>query len=85
MGANMRVLSGFGCFICGSLAVLLCAAPANPDRHLKAALARMDAMAAFAYSGAALERNISRFDSIARLGTGDLGSSGAKFQVPPFP
>jgi type II secretory pathway component PulM len=52
----MRVLSGFGCFICGSLAVLLCAAPANPDRHLKAALARMDAMAAFAYSDAALAR-----------------------------
>ena len=56
MGTNMRVLSGFGCFICGSLAVLLCAAPANPDRHLKAALARMDAMAAFAYSDAALAR-----------------------------
>jgi hypothetical protein len=56
MGTNMRVLSGFGCFICGSLAVLLCAAPANPDRHLKAALARMDAMAAFVYSDAALAR-----------------------------
>jgi hypothetical protein len=56
MGANMRVLSGFGCFICASLAVLFCAAPANPDRHLKVALARMDAMAAFAYSDAAVAR-----------------------------
>jgi hypothetical protein len=52
----MRVLSGFSCFICGSLAVLFAAAPANPDRHLKAALARMDAMAAFAYSEAGLAR-----------------------------
>src|SRR5215471_16217777 len=41
MGANMRLLSGFGCFVCGSLAVLLCAAPANQDRHVNAALARM--------------------------------------------
>src|SRR6266403_853000 len=54
MGANMRVLSGFGCFLCGSLAVLLCAAPANPDRQVKAALARMDAKAALAHSDAAL-------------------------------
>ena len=50
----MRLVSGFGCFVCGSLAVLLAAAPANPDRHLKAAVARMDAMAAFAHSDAAL-------------------------------
>ena len=56
MGQDMRVLSGFSCFICGSLAVLLAAAPANPDRHLKAAVARMDAMAAFAYSEAGLAR-----------------------------
>src|SRR5437870_4030289 len=54
MGANMRLLSGFGCFVCGSLAVLLCAAPANPDRHVNAALARMDAIAALAHSDAAL-------------------------------
>ena len=47
-------LSGFGCFVCGSLAVLLCAAPANPDRHVNAALARMDAIAALAHSDAAL-------------------------------
>jgi hypothetical protein len=50
----MRLLSGFGCFVCGSLAVLLCAAPANPDRHVNAALARMDAIAALAHSDAAL-------------------------------
>ena len=50
----MRLVSGFGCFVCGSLAVLLCAAPASPDRHVKAALAPLDAIAAFAHSDAAL-------------------------------
>jgi hypothetical protein len=50
----MRLFNGFGCFLCGSLAVLLCAAPANPDRHVKAALAPLDAMAARAHSDAAL-------------------------------
>src|SRR5258705_8571056 len=53
MGANMRLISGFGCFVCGSLA-LLWIAPANPDRHVKAALAPLDAIAALAYSDAAL-------------------------------
>jgi len=50
----MRLLNGFGCFLCGSLAVLLCAAPANPDRQVKAALAPIDAIAAFAHSDVAL-------------------------------
>ena len=50
----MRLINGFGCFVCGSLAVLLCAAPANPDRHVKAALAPLDAIAARAHSDAAL-------------------------------
>ena len=50
----MRLVSGFGCFVCGSLAVLLCVAPTNPDRHVNAALARMDAIAALAHSDAAL-------------------------------
>ena len=50
----MRLFNGFGGFLCGSLAVLLCAAPANPDRQLKAALAPMDAIAAFAHSDVAL-------------------------------
>src|SRR5262249_22723912 len=54
MGANMRLFNGFGCFVCGSLAVLLCAARANPDRHVNAALARMDAIAALAHSDTAL-------------------------------
>src|SRR5215472_16939869 len=54
MGATMRVLNGFGCYLCGSLAILLCAAPANPDRHVKAALAPIDAIAAFAHSDVAL-------------------------------
>ena len=49
----MRLLSGFGCFVCGSLAVLLCAGPANPDRQVKATLAPMDAIAVFAHSDAA--------------------------------
>src|SRR5215467_13168858 len=53
MGANMRLLNGFGCFLCGSLAVVLCAARANPDRHVDAALAHMDATAARAHSDAA--------------------------------
>jgi hypothetical protein len=50
----MRLFNWFGCFLCGSLAVLLCAAPANPDRHVKAALAPLDAIAALAHSDAAL-------------------------------
>jgi hypothetical protein len=50
----MRLVSGFGCFICGSLVVLFCAAPANPDRHVKAALAPLSAIAALAHSNAAL-------------------------------
>jgi hypothetical protein len=49
----MRLLNGFGCFLCGSLAVLLCA-PANPGRQVKAALAPIDAIAAFAHSDVAL-------------------------------
>jgi hypothetical protein len=51
----MRVISGFGCFLWGSLAVLLCAGPVNPDRHAKAALAPLDAIAALAHSNAALD------------------------------
>jgi hypothetical protein len=50
----MRLFNGFGCFLCGSLAVLLCAATANPDRHVKAALAPLDAIAALAHSDAGL-------------------------------
>jgi hypothetical protein len=50
----MRLLSWFGCFVCGSLAVLLCVAPVNPDRHVKAALAPLDAIAALVHSDAAL-------------------------------
>jgi hypothetical protein len=50
----MRLFNGFGCFVCGSLAVLLCAAPANPDRHVNAALAPLHAIAALAHSDAAL-------------------------------
>ncbi len=49
----MRLLNGFGCYLCGSLA-LLCVAPANPDVHVKAALAPLDAIAALAHSDAAL-------------------------------
>ena len=50
----MRLISGFGCFLWGSLAVLLCAGPAKPDRDVKAALAPLDAIAALAHSDAAL-------------------------------
>jgi hypothetical protein len=51
----MRVLNGFGCLLCGSLVVLLCAR-ANPDRHVKAALAPLDAIAALARSDTARAR-----------------------------
>src|SRR5262245_58541781 len=54
MGANMRLVSGLGGFLWGSLAALLCAAPVNPDRHVNAALAPIDAIAALADSHAAL-------------------------------
>ena len=50
----MRLISGFGCFLWGSLAVLLCAGPANPDQHVKGAVASQDAIAALASSNAAL-------------------------------
>jgi hypothetical protein len=49
----MRLFNGFGCFLCGSLA-LLYVAPATPDRHVKAALGPLDAIAALAHSDAAL-------------------------------
>src|SRR6266478_5196281 len=50
----MRLINGFGCFLCGSLAVLHCVAPANPERHVKAALAPLDGIAVLAHSDAAL-------------------------------
>jgi hypothetical protein len=49
----MRLLNGFGCFLCGSLAFLWIA-PANPDRHVKAALAPLEGIAVLARSDAAL-------------------------------
>jgi hypothetical protein len=49
----MSLSSGFGGFVCGSLAVLLCAAPANPDQRVDAALAHLDAIAALGHSDAA--------------------------------
>jgi hypothetical protein len=48
----MRLFNGFGCFLCGSLA-LLWVAPANPARHVKATLASLNAIA-LAHSDAAL-------------------------------
>ena len=48
----MRLFNGFGCFLCGSLAVL-CVAPATPDGHVKAALASLHAIPALAHSDAA--------------------------------
>jgi hypothetical protein len=70
----MRLVSGVGCFVCGSLAVLLCAAPANPDRHVKAALAPIDAIVALAHSEAALagpEFKIALVDPDVRAGLPD--------------
>src|SRR5260370_39393326 len=54
MGGKHRLFNGFGCFLCCSLAVLLCVAPATRDGHVKAALAPLDAIAALAHSDAAL-------------------------------
>ena len=48
----MRLFNGFGCFLCGSLAVL-CVAPTTPDGHVKAALASLHAIAALAHSDVA--------------------------------
>ena len=50
----MRLVSGFACFLCGSLAVLLCTASGNPDRHVNASFAPVDPVAPFAHSDAAL-------------------------------
>src|SRR5256884_3126749 len=54
MGGKHRLFNGVGCFLCCSLAVLLCVAPATRDGHVKAALAPLDAIAALAHSDAAL-------------------------------
>ena len=53
MGSKHRLFNGFGCFLCGSLAFLWIV-PANPDVHVKAALAPLNAIAALARSDAAL-------------------------------
>src|SRR2546429_7238405 len=54
MGGKHRLFNGVGCFLCCSLAVLLCVAPATRDGHVKAAIAPLDAIAALAHSDAAL-------------------------------
>jgi hypothetical protein len=46
----MRLLTGLVCLICGSMAVLLCTAPANFERHVKAALVPLDRIAGLAHS-----------------------------------
>src|SRR5262249_49835996 len=53
-GANMGLVSGSHCVLWGSLAAVLYAGPANPDREVKTALARLDVGAALAHSDAAL-------------------------------
>jgi hypothetical protein len=70
MGSKHRLFNGFGCFLCGSLAVLLCVAPAKRDGHVKAALASLDAIAALTHSDAALagpELRTARADPDARV------------------
>jgi hypothetical protein len=54
MGSKHRLFNRFGCFLCGSLAVLLCVAPAKHDGHVKAALAPLDAIASLTHSDAPL-------------------------------
>src|SRR5215471_17311008 len=74
MGSKYRLFNGFGCFLCCSLAVLLCVAPAKRDRHVKAALAPVDAIAALAHSDAALagpELKTALADPDARTTLGD--------------
>src|SRR5262245_39308964 len=70
----MKLVGVVGCLICGSLAVLVCAAPANPDRQVKAALAPIDAIASLAHSDAALaspELKTALGDADARAGVAD--------------
>src|SRR5262245_18299106 len=50
----MRLVRGSHWVVGGSLAALLYAGPANPDRDVKTALARLDVTAALAHSDAAL-------------------------------
>jgi hypothetical protein len=50
----MGLVRGSHCVLWGSLAALLYAGPANPDREVKTALARLDIGAALAHSDAAL-------------------------------
>src|SRR5207247_139802 len=50
----MGLVRGSHCVLWGSLAALLYAGPANPDREVKTALARLDVGAALAHSDAAL-------------------------------
>jgi hypothetical protein len=64
----MRLVGASHCFVGGSLAALLFAAPANPDRHVKAALAPLNAIAALAHSDAGLAGP----DLTARLADPDL-------------
>jgi hypothetical protein len=70
----MKLVGMVGCLICGSLAVLVCAAPASPDRQVKAALAPIDAIASLAHSDAALaspELKNALGDPDARAGVAD--------------
>ena len=48
----MRLVRGSHCFVWGSLAGLLYAGPANPQRDIEAALARLDVRTAYADSDA---------------------------------
>jgi len=50
----MGLVRGSHCVLWGSLAAVLYAGPANPDREVKTALARLDVGAALAHSDAAL-------------------------------
>src|SRR5262245_57188142 len=70
----MKLVGVVGCLICGSLAVLVCTTPANPDRQVKAALASIDAIASLAHSDAALaspELKTALGDPDARAGVAD--------------
>src|SRR5438876_7574827 len=74
MGANMRLLSGFGCFACVSLAVLRAVSRAKPDRRVNGPRARRDAIAALAHSDAALagpEVRTAHADPIIRAAVAD--------------
>src|SRR5262249_7433155 len=54
MGGKNKIFKWVWCFLCGSFGVVFCVCPPKRGRHVKAALAPLDAIAALTHSDAAL-------------------------------